>query len=59
MEMCDNQQVTLALLATSFLAYGVSRMICSQPLYAALAEAFLDGMASAPKPPSVAKTAVK
>ncbi|MBE7730802.1 chloride channel protein, partial [Komagataeibacter sp. FXV3] len=51
MEMCDNQQVTLALLATSFLAYGVSRMICSQPLYAALAEAFLDGMASAPRPP--------
>lgn len=52
MEMCDNQQVTLALLATSFLAYGVSRMICSQPLYAALAEAFLDGMATAPRAPT-------
>ncbi|WP_025814308.1 chloride channel protein, partial [Komagataeibacter kakiaceti] len=51
MEMCDNQQVTLALLATSFLAYGVSRMICSQALYSALAEAFLDGMASRPPVP--------
>ncbi len=28
MEMCDNQQVTLALLASSFLAFGVSKMIC-------------------------------
>lgn len=28
MEICDNQQVTLALLATAFLAFGVSRMIC-------------------------------
>ena len=41
MEMCDNQQVTLALLASSFMAFGVSRMICSQPLYGALAERFL------------------
>ncbi|GBR08444.1 chloride channel protein [Acetobacter oeni] len=41
MEMCDNQQVTLALLASSFLAFGVSRMICKQPLYGALAERFL------------------
>jgi H+/Cl- antiporter ClcA len=41
MEMSDNQQVTLALLATSFLAYAVSRMICRQSLYSALAEKFL------------------
>lgn len=41
MEMCDNQQVTLALLASSFLAFGVSKMICKQPLYGALAERFL------------------
>lgn len=42
MEMCDNQQVTLALLATSFLAFGVSRMICPQPLYSALADRFME-----------------
>ncbi|WP_086644591.1 chloride channel protein [Acetobacter sp. DsW_063] len=45
MEMCDNQQVTLALLASSFLAFGVSRMICKQPLYGALAERFLRSVA--------------
>lgn len=53
MEMCDNQQVTLALLASSFLAFGVSRMICKQPLYGALAERFLKTVASGhlPAPP--------
>nr|WP_245528433.1 chloride channel protein [Gluconobacter morbifer] len=42
MEMCDNQQVTLALLATSFLAFGVSRMICPHSLYTALADRFME-----------------
>lgn len=41
MEMCDNQQVTLALLASAFLAFGVSRAICSHALYGALAVKFL------------------
>ncbi|NHN87548.1 chloride channel protein [Acetobacter conturbans] len=52
MEMCDNQQVTLALLSSSFLAFGVSRTICSQPLYGALAERFLHTVApgSVPAP---------
>ncbi|WP_428376366.1 chloride channel protein [Lichenicoccus sp.] len=31
MEMTDNQQVTVALLATSFLAFGISRLICRRP----------------------------
>ncbi|GBR11575.1 chloride channel protein [Gluconacetobacter liquefaciens] len=48
MEMSDNQQVTLALLATSFLAYAVSRMICSRSLYSALAEKFLSVVEQAP-----------
>ncbi|MFW7266377.1 chloride channel protein [Gluconacetobacter sp. Hr-1-5] len=51
MEMSDNQQVTLALLATSFLAYGVSRMICPRSLYSALAEKFLSVVEHAPPPP--------
>ena len=40
MEICDNQQITLALLSTSFLAYVVSRIICPTPLYTALAKKF-------------------
>lgn len=44
MEMCDNQQVTLALLATSFLAFGVSRMVCPRPLYGTLADGFLEAL---------------
>lgn len=41
MEMCDNQQVTLALLASAFLAFAVSRTLCSHALYGALAVKFL------------------
>lgn len=50
MEMSDNQQVTLALLATSFLAYGISRMICTRSLYSALAEKFLSVVEHTPAP---------
>lgn len=42
MEMCDDQQVTLALMATSFLAYGVSRMVSSHSLYSSLADRFME-----------------
>ncbi|MBO1326932.1 chloride channel protein [Acetobacter suratthaniensis] len=41
MEMCDNQQITLALMASAFLAFGVSRALCSHALYGALAVRFL------------------
>lgn len=41
MEMCDNQQITLALLASAFLSFGISRTICPQPLYGGLAKRFL------------------
>ncbi|WP_077396479.1 chloride channel protein [Bombella intestini] len=41
MEMCDNQQITLALLATAFLAFGVSRMVCPHSLYGRLADQFM------------------
>jgi H+/Cl- antiporter ClcA len=40
MEMTDDQRVTVALLATSFLAFGMSRLICHRPLYTALAHRF-------------------
>jgi len=42
MEMTDNQGMTIPLLATSFLAFGVSRLVCRRPIYAALARRFLD-----------------
>ena len=41
MEMTDNQGMTIPLLATSFLAFGVSRLVCRRPIYAALARRFL------------------
>jgi H+/Cl- antiporter ClcA len=45
MEMTDNQQMTIPLMAASFLGYGVSRLICPHALYGALAERFLSAMA--------------
>ncbi len=49
MEMTNDGQVTVPLMATSLLAYAASRLVCRTPLYAALAEYFL---ASAdPNPP--------
>ena len=44
MEMTDNQQMTIPLMAASFLAYGVSRLVCPHALYGALAERFLSAM---------------
>jgi H+/Cl- antiporter ClcA len=41
MEMTANQTMLLPLMAASFIAYGVSTMICKQPIYRALSEAFV------------------
>jgi H+/Cl- antiporter ClcA len=41
MEMTDNQRLTIPLLATAFLAFGVSRLVCRRPIYGALARRFL------------------
>ncbi len=41
MEMTDNQAMTIPLMATSFLAYGASRLVCRQALYGALAQRFM------------------
>ncbi len=41
MEMINNQDMLLALMATSFIAYGTSHLICPKPLYHTLAQAFL------------------
>lgn len=42
MEMTSNQQITIPLMATAFLALGVSRLVCRRPVYAALARRFLE-----------------
>lgn len=41
MEMTSDQRVTIPLLATAFLAFGVSRLVCRRPLYGALATRFI------------------
>ncbi|GAB4357834.1 MAG: chloride channel protein [Gammaproteobacteria bacterium] len=41
LELCDNHQLLLPLMATAFLAYAASRIICHKPIYRALAEPFL------------------
>jgi H+/Cl- antiporter ClcA len=46
-EMTDNQSVTLPLLATAFLAFGVSRLVCRRPIYSALARRFIVAQAHA------------
>jgi len=41
MEMTDNQSMLLPLMATSFIAFGISSLICKEPVYRALAEAYV------------------
>ncbi|MBN8897134.1 MAG: chloride channel protein, partial [Rhodospirillales bacterium] len=50
MEMTDNQRVTVPLLATAFLAFAISRLICRRPLYGALARRFLAAQLRATPP---------
>ena len=41
MEMTSDGRVTVPLMATAMLAFGVSRLVCRRPLYATLARRFL------------------
>jgi hypothetical protein len=41
MEMAANQSLMIPLMATSFLAFAVSRLVCRRPLYGAPARRFL------------------
>ncbi len=40
LEMTQDGQITVPLMATALLAYAVSRIVCRKPIYAALAETF-------------------
>ena len=42
MEMTDNQTLTIPLMATALIAFGVSRLICPRPIYRTLAQSFLE-----------------
>ena len=41
MEMTDNQELVLAMMATSLIASGASKLVCKKPIYEALAENLL------------------
>lgn len=41
MEMTNNHDLVLPLMATALIAHGVSRIVCHEPLYKALAERFV------------------
>jgi len=41
MEMTDNQELVLAMMATALIASGTSKLICKKPIYEALAENIL------------------
>jgi len=47
MEMTDNQTMLLPLMATAFIAYSSSRMVCPVPIYQALSTAFTSAMIDA------------
>ncbi len=53
MEMTDNQEMAIPLLATSILAYGASQIIARRPLYSALADLFLSALERRPSDPPV------
>jgi H+/Cl- antiporter ClcA len=50
LEMTANQEMMLALMATAFIGYGSSHLVCPQPLYRALAQAFLGSESKSHKP---------
>jgi H+/Cl- antiporter ClcA len=50
--MTDNHTMLLPLMATAFIAYATSRLVCHEPVYRALAQGFLDRLRMAePSPP--------
>lgn len=49
MEMTDNQELVLAMMATALIASGTSKLICKKPIYEALAENLLAMMSDKQK----------
>jgi len=55
MEMTNDQDMLLALITTAFIANGISHLVCPQPIYHALSQAFLhaEGGKSSQKKPEI------
>ena len=49
MEMTDNHDMLLPLMATALIATGISRLVCNEPLYRALAVPFLKRSTATPR----------
>lgn len=49
MEMTDNQELVLAMMATALIASGTSKIVCKKPIYEALAENLLAMMSDQQK----------
>ncbi|MEO8164451.1 MAG: chloride channel protein [Betaproteobacteria bacterium] len=55
-EMTDNHDMILPLMAAALIAAACSRIVCSQPVYKALAEQFIERLRRPPIPASKAET---
>lgn len=53
MEMTDNQELLLPLMATAFVAYATSRLVCPNPIYRELATGFLPVTATPEQPQAI------
>ena len=53
MEMTKNQNMLLPLIATALIAYTVSRLICPEAIYQALAKNYMTRHHTTPSPPAV------
>lgn len=51
MEMTENHDIVLPLMATSFIAFSISKLVCPKPLYQTLAQGFLQGIEPDPVKP--------
>lgn len=57
LEMTANQQMTIPIMATAWLGYAASRLVCRRPLYGSLARRFLkDTVATARATPQITAT---
>ncbi|GAB0116560.1 chloride channel protein [Acidisoma sp. 7E03] len=58
LEMTANQQMTIPIMATAWLGYAASRLVCRRPLYGTLARRFLkETVATSRAAPQVVETA--
>jgi len=53
MEITGSHSMALPLMATAFIAYGASRLVCREPIYRALARRFMEPDPSVPLKPAL------